>query len=81
MEATKFLHSEKIGNNIAWTEERFLVCYNVPIARTGVLLYGPNERPEIPPDPSDGLVRIEREPEDVFEPASIASLQGKPLID
>jgi hypothetical protein len=80
MEATKFRISEKIGPNMGWTDEKFLICYAVPISRTGVLIYGPNERPEIPPG-DDGLVHIERHEEDVFDPESIASLQGKPLVN
>lgn len=80
MEATAFRVSEKIGPNMAWTDERFLVCYGVPIARTGVLIYGAGERPEVQPGP-DGLIRIERLDEDVFAEESLKSLQIKPLLN
>jgi hypothetical protein len=80
MEATAFRVSERIGPNMAWTDEKFLVCYAVPISRTGVLIYGAAERPEVQPGP-DGLIRIERNAEDVFAEESIKSLQGKPLLN
>lgn len=79
MEATQFRVSEKIGPNMAWTDEGFLICRNVPISRTGVLLYGATEIPDVAPGP-DGLIRIERHNEDVFDAESIKSAHGKPLL-
>ena len=78
MEATRFAVEERLGEHSAATREGFVTFFNVPISRTGLLLYAAQERPEIEPGP-DGLVRIERLDEDVFEQASLESLQGKPF--
>lgn len=81
MEATEFLIETKIGpNSIVDESTGFRTYFSVPIARTGILLYGASERPEVRPGP-DGLIRIERLAEDVFEPASLQSLQGKPFVN
>lgn len=71
--------TEKIGETRYKTPEGFLVCENVPIARTGIMSYGAGEVP-IGVGP-DGIVRIERLEADVFEPKTIASFAGKPVTD
>lgn len=58
------------------TPEGFLLCRDVPIARTGVQLYAPGE---VPVEARDGLIRIERLPEQVFDERTIASFEGKPI--
>ena len=63
-----------LSANQELTPEGFLVCRDVPIARTGTQLYGAGETPIAP---LDGLVRIERTPEEVFHPRTIASFEGK----
>lgn len=71
--------TEKIGETRYLTPEGFLVCENVPIARTGVMTYGPGE---VPIDAGqDGIIRIERSEADVFDPKTIASFAGKPVTD
>ncbi len=70
---------EKLGPKQSLTPEGFLLCEEVPIARTGMLIYGPDETP-IKAGP-EGLVKIHREPEEVFRPESIASAQGKSVTD
>lgn len=75
----KYLTSEKIGPNRSRTPEGFLLCHDVPIARTGLQIYGPGETP-VHPGP-DGIVRIERLPEDVFREETIASFNGKPVVN
>jgi len=67
----------KISENIRETPEGFLLCLNVPIARTGEMEYGPDETP-ITPGP-DGKVIILREAKEVFSPKTIASFEGKAL--
>jgi hypothetical protein len=63
----------------AWTPEGFLLCQQVPIARVGTLLYG---RGEIPVTANvDGLIRIVRDPDEVFHPNAILSFAGKPVTD
>jgi uncharacterized protein len=62
-----------------WTPEGFLRCRDVGIARTGTLVYGPNE---VPIDPGkDGIVLISRDAEDVFSPESMSSFEDKPLVN
>src|ERR1700726_2218391 len=61
------------------TPEGYLVIYDTPIARTGVMLYGPGETP-IEPGPG-GVVKIDRHPEDVFRPETMASFAGKPVVN
>jgi hypothetical protein len=70
---------EQLGAKQSLTPEGFLLCEEVIIARTGMQIYGPGETP-IEPGP-DGVVRVMREPEDVFNPAFMASLEGKPMTD
>lgn len=71
--------TEQLGPKREKTPEGFLVCYDVPIARTGIQIYGPGEVP-VPPGP-DGLVRINREEAEVFRPESISSIVGKPVVN
>lgn len=57
----------------------FLHCKNVPIARTGQQIYGPEETPIAVG--SDGRAIIEREAEEVFRPETMASFNGAPLTN
>lgn len=73
-----------LGEKRSTTPEGFLVCHDVPIARTGTQLYIAEElldddgKPVIQPS-NDGLIRVERLPEDVFRPETLASFEGKPV--
>jgi hypothetical protein len=70
---------ERIGPKQALTPEGFLLCSDVPVARTGQMIYGPGE---VPVDPGmDGLIYVDRFPEDVFHPDTIASFNGKDVVD
>lgn len=73
----KFFVTEQISPRIGETPEGFLVCYDVPITRTGTLLYRDTEVP-VEAD-SSGIVKIDRVEEDVFSEATIASFEGKPV--
>lgn len=61
------------------TGEGFLICKNVPIARTGEMQYYANEL-ELDGDPARP-VTVRRFSEDVFEAAAVASFEGKPVTD
>lgn len=74
----KFYVTEKLGPKQSLTPEGFLLCEEVPIARTGMLLYGPDE---VPIDDKDGFVKIFREEDEVFHPEAIASFMGKPVTN
>jgi hypothetical protein len=73
---------EKIGPKRGRTPEGYLVCYDVPLARVGFQEYGEHEidDPAIS-RPPDGFYRVERVPDEVFAPDSIASWNGKPVTN
>ena len=75
----RFYTTEAIGKHRAKTPAGFLVCLDVPIARTGTQEYAPGETPIEPG--SDGVALIEREPDEVFRPETIASANGAPFVD
>ena len=77
----RFFTVEKLGPNRAMTPEGYLLCTDVPLARTGEMIYGPQDDLPIRPKPGDERIIIHRRPEDVFAPIALASLQGKPFVD
>ena len=74
-----FYTTEKLGPKQSLTPEGFLLCEDVPLARIGTMLYGPDETPI--KAGADGVVKIEREADDVFTEETIASAQGKPVTN
>ena len=68
-------YAAKLSEHIAETPEGYLVCYDVPINRTGTQEYFPQE---IGMNGTEKLV-VERLPEDVFSPETLASFEGKPV--
>jgi uncharacterized protein len=77
--STRFYTTEQLGPKRSKTPEGFLLCEEVPIARTGLMMYAPGEVP-IDPGP-DGLIRVTRDEEEVFRPEFIASFVGKPVVN
>lgn len=75
----RFLVSAHLTDRMAETREGFLLCRDVPIARTGSLDYLADETPVAPADGSD-TVTVYRFAEDLFDPAAMASFEGKPLV-
>jgi|SRR5215469_227331 len=73
----QFYTTEQLGPQQAFTPDGFLICQNVPLARTGKQVYSDKEIP-IKGD-SAGRIIIDRDPEEVFRPQTLASLQGKPI--
>lgn len=68
-----------ISKNIMKTPEGFLVCRNVPIARTGTQKYlgseiGLDDRP-------NDIITVYRTEDEVFNPKVYASFEGKPFVD
>lgn len=61
------------------TPQGFLLIRDVAIARTGPQDYRADEVP-VEPGPM-GYVVVEREPEDVFDPATLASFEGVPITN
>ena len=73
------LTAEEVGASRALTPEGFLLCKDVPLARTGWMIYGPNETPI--EAGTDGIARVYRGPEDLFTDNTFASLIAKPVVD
>ncbi len=74
-----FYTIEQIGPRQQITPEGYLCCYDVPLARTGMMIYGPEETP-LEPGP-EGIIKIFREDKDVFRPETIASALGKSVTN
>lgn len=72
----KFYSVAKISERISETPEGFLVCEGVAITRAGDLMYSPSETPVTP---GNGRTIISRTVEDIHDPATIASFEGKPV--
>lgn len=72
-------YGDRISPHMTDTPEGFLICHDVPIARTGPQDYLAREL-QLDGDP-DRLITVQRHPEDVFEDATLASLEGKPVTD
>lgn len=72
-------YGAKLSPNMAVTPEGFLICLNVPIARTGVQTYLRYEL-GYEDDPNE-MVDVIRTEEEVFATATIASFEGKPVCD
>lgn len=74
-----FLTAEQIGNKRHVTREGFLLCQDVPIARTGWMIYGPRETPIVVGD--TGMAMVERDATALFSPQAIMSFVGKPVTN
>ncbi|MDF2885812.1 MAG: hypothetical protein K0R23_197 [Lacrimispora sp.] len=68
-----------ISPNQIETGEGFLICRNVPIARTGSMDYLESELN--PAGSSSKMVKVLRSPEEVFSEAAISSFEGKPVTN
>lgn len=71
----KFYATQTLGPKRSLTPEGYLLCKDVPVARTGDMTYAPGEVP-IAPGP-DGLIHITRDADEVFHPDTLASCEGK----
>lgn len=73
-------YGSSISENMVKTPEGFLICKNVPIARTGKQEYLRSELGYTDGDPNE-LIPVYRTAEEVFSPATIASFEGKPVCN
>lgn len=56
-----------------------LLCMDVPVARIGWMMYGPNETPiKVGPD---GVAYVQREPDELFNPITIGSIMGAAVTE
>lgn len=72
-------YGDKLSPNMAKTPEGFLVCRNVPIARTGYQKYLESEIKD--GGSPNRIINVYRSPQEVFSPATLASFEGKPVTD
>lgn len=71
----KAFYGTRISDRLSETPEGFLVCHSVRVARTGEQKYRGSEFGL----DTEEMIRVWRSPEAVFEPAAMASLEGKPI--
>lgn len=76
-----FFAPEKIGTTRRRTPDGYMLVEGTPIARTGIQQYRPEELGNKIAPGDDGLVHIERTPDQVFDPISVASFNGKPFTN
>lgn len=79
-ERRRFYTVESLGEKRHLTPEGFLVCEDVPLARTGEQIYGAFDGVPIPPGP-DGRIYVLRTEAEVFRAATMASANGKDVVD
>jgi hypothetical protein len=72
----RFYTVERLSPKISETPEGFLLCENVPVARTGEMMY---KAGEVPVKDRGGVVRIKRTEDVVFDDVTISSFEGKPI--
>lgn len=72
-------YGTKISAHMTDTPEGYLICHDVPVARTGEQEYLARDL-NLDGDP-DRVVIVNRYPEDVFDPAAIASFEGKDVTE
>ena len=72
-------YGDRISPHMTESPEGYLICHDVPIARTGPQEYLAREL-ALDGDP-ERVVSVDRRPEDVFEAATLASFEGKPVTD
>lgn len=77
---------EQLGPKRSLTPEGYLLCRDVPIARTGDQLYleqeiGPGENGERVRGAADGTIIVTRDEQEVFTKEAIDSFEGMPVTD
>lgn len=75
---SKAYFGSRISDHILKTPEGFLICKDVPIARTGTQRY---RGCEFGGPVADGIYNVQRPEAEVFDRAAVASFEGKPVCD
>lgn len=76
----RFYYGSRISENMTTTPEGYLICLNVPIARTGAQQYLRSELGLTDGD-TNAIIDVLRADDEVFDPATLASFEGKPVTD
>src|ERR1700691_2031551 len=79
-EAQDAFLADRISAHRGYTPEGYLICYGVPVARTGTQTYKAEEIDKDGKLGISGLVDVYRSPDEVFKPASIVSFEGKSVV-
>ncbi len=75
---SKAYFGSRISDHILKTPEGFLICKDVPIARTGTQQY---RGCEFGGPVGDAVYNVKRPEAEVFDRAAVASFEGKPVCD
>lgn len=75
---SKAYFGSRISDHIIKTPEGFLICKDVPIARTGTQQY---RGCEFGGPVADGIYNVQRPEAEVFDRSAVASFEGKPVCD
>lgn len=73
----KFLSSERLSQHKYKTPEGYLICVDAILARTGKQTYRKNE--VFADSEDDSEIEVDRKPEEVFSPTTLASFENKPI--
>jgi hypothetical protein len=65
-----------IGPKRKLTPEGFMLCLDVPIARTGRMIYTNKDFPDLEAG-RDGTIQVDRDEQELFNPIAISSTNGK----
>ena len=71
---------EQLGPNMSLLPNGSLLCRNVPLARTGWMMYGPNETP-IKVAKGTDVAYVQRTDKTLFAPDTLASFVGASIVD
>jgi hypothetical protein len=71
---------EQIGPKMSLLANGALLCKDVPIARVGWMVYGPDETP-IKVDALTGIAYVHRDEAALFDPVCIGSFMGAAVVD
>ena len=72
-------YGTRLSENISKREpEGYLLCLNVPVARSGTQEYLPEE---LGLQPSSSVIQVYRPEEEVFSPETMASFEGMPVTN
>lgn len=71
---------DQIGRTQSVTPEGFLLCEAVRIARTGPMMYRPDEV-DVEPNPNGSMTVLARDADVLFAPETILSFAGKPVTN
>lgn len=73
-----FLTSARLSERLSKTPEGYLLCEDVAVARIGSMSYAPSELTP-PPETDLAVIELTRGSDDLFDPTTLASADGKPV--